>query len=164
MKNFSKRKTILTRHNPLRFSIPRGTVNVSCETDFVKSLPNPDQLPSITLSNVRSGTHSPLMPKISKPPPPSPENRYRNPEKLLKLLYFIPIVVSALRHVPKPGYGLAPRSHTFSTTVDSCSVIPVSRYVVHDNRVCFSPDIVTKPLSFCMLTIISYSVLLITLS
>ncbi|XP_039291677.1 actin-binding LIM protein 3 [Nilaparvata lugens] len=25
-------------------------------------------------------------------------------------------VVSALRHVPKPGYGLAPRSHTFSST------------------------------------------------
>lgn len=26
------------------------------------------------------------------------------------------IVVSALRHVPKPGYGLAPRSHTFSAS------------------------------------------------
>nr|CAH7727599.1 unnamed protein product [Callosobruchus chinensis] len=28
-------------------------------------------------------------------------------------------VVSALRHVPKPGYGLAPRSHTFSTSAGS---------------------------------------------
>ena len=25
-------------------------------------------------------------------------------------------MVSALRHVPKPGYGLAPRSHTFSAS------------------------------------------------
>ncbi|XP_066998830.1 actin-binding LIM protein 1 isoform X6 [Anabrus simplex] len=32
-------------------------------------------------------------------------------------------VVSALRHVPKPGYGLAPRSHTFSSTGGSASNI-----------------------------------------
>ncbi|XP_071441388.1 actin-binding LIM protein 2 isoform X3 [Hetaerina americana] len=32
-------------------------------------------------------------------------------------------VVSALRHVPKPGYGLAPRSHTFSSTGGSVSGI-----------------------------------------
>uniref|UniRef100_A0A1B6IRT1 HP domain-containing protein n=1 Tax=Homalodisca liturata TaxID=320908 RepID=A0A1B6IRT1_9HEMI len=30
-------------------------------------------------------------------------------------------VVSALRHVPKPGYGLAPRSHTFSSTAGSAT-------------------------------------------
>ncbi|KAL1137647.1 hypothetical protein AAG570_009343, partial [Ranatra chinensis] len=30
-------------------------------------------------------------------------------------------VVSALRHVPKPGYGLAPRSHTFSSTTGDFS-------------------------------------------
>ncbi|CAH2005081.1 unnamed protein product [Acanthoscelides obtectus] len=36
-------------------------------------------------------------------------------------------VVSALRHVPKPGYGLAPRSHTFSTSAgSSVPQIPVS--------------------------------------
>ncbi|XP_037913450.1 actin-binding LIM protein 1 isoform X3 [Hermetia illucens] len=35
-------------------------------------------------------------------------------------------VVSSLRHVPKPGYGLAPRSHTFSsaTTTGSAQVAP----------------------------------------
>ncbi|KAL1513257.1 hypothetical protein ABEB36_002687 [Hypothenemus hampei] len=33
-------------------------------------------------------------------------------------------VVSALRHVPKPGYGLAPRSHTFSSTAGSYPHIP----------------------------------------
>ncbi|KYN01897.1 Actin-binding LIM protein 1 [Cyphomyrmex costatus] len=26
------------------------------------------------------------------------------------------VIVSSLRHIPKPGYGLAPRSHTFSST------------------------------------------------
>lgn len=36
------------------------------------------------------------------------------------------VVVSALRHVPKPGYGLAPRSHTFSSTGGSVSNIGVS--------------------------------------
>lgn len=37
------------------------------------------------------------------------------------------LVVSALRHVPKPGYGLAPRSHTFSTSGgSSVPQIPVS--------------------------------------
>jgi hypothetical protein len=35
------------------------------------------------------------------------------------------VVVSALRHVPKPGYGLAPRSHTFSSTGGSVSNIGV---------------------------------------
>ncbi|XP_054288592.1 actin-binding LIM protein 3 isoform X4 [Macrosteles quadrilineatus] len=30
-------------------------------------------------------------------------------------------VVSALRHVPKPGYGLAPRSHTFSSTAGTAT-------------------------------------------
>lgn len=30
-------------------------------------------------------------------------------------------VVSALRHVPKPGYGLAPRSHTFSSTTSAAA-------------------------------------------
>ncbi|KAJ8974053.1 hypothetical protein NQ317_002299, partial [Molorchus minor] len=36
-------------------------------------------------------------------------------------------VVSALRHVPKPGYGLAPRSHTFSSSAgSSVPQIPVS--------------------------------------
>ncbi|XP_060529918.1 actin-binding LIM protein 1 isoform X5 [Cylas formicarius] len=33
-------------------------------------------------------------------------------------------VVSALRHVPKPGYGLAPRSHTFSSSAGSYPQIP----------------------------------------
>lgn len=33
--------------------------------------------------------------------------------------YFTVSVVSALRHVPKPGYGLAPRSHTFSSATVS---------------------------------------------
>ena len=33
-----------------------------------------------------------------------------------------PAVVSALRHVPKPGYGLAPRSHTFSSAGGASSV------------------------------------------
>lgn len=41
-------------------------------------------------------------------------------------------VVSALRHVPKPGYGLAPRSHTFSSSAGSYTHIPVSPSV----RVC----------------------------
>lgn len=39
---------------------------------------------------------------------------------------FMVLVVSALRHVPKPGYGLAPRSHTFSSTGGSVSNIGVS--------------------------------------
>lgn len=30
-------------------------------------------------------------------------------------------MVSALRHVPKPGYGLAPRSHTFSSTTSAAA-------------------------------------------
>ncbi|XP_024223704.1 actin-binding LIM protein 2 isoform X14 [Bombus impatiens] len=33
-------------------------------------------------------------------------------------------VVSSLRHIPKPGYGLAPRSHTFSSTGGSVSALP----------------------------------------
>ncbi|RZC35201.1 actin-binding LIM protein 3, partial [Asbolus verrucosus] len=33
-------------------------------------------------------------------------------------------LVSALRHVPKPGYGLAPRSHTFSSSAGSYPQIP----------------------------------------
>lgn len=40
-----------------------------------------------------------------------------------------PIVVSSLRQVIKPGYGLAPRSHTFSsaTTTGSTHIgVPVS--------------------------------------
>ncbi|XP_044571210.1 actin-binding LIM protein 3 isoform X3 [Drosophila ananassae] len=32
-------------------------------------------------------------------------------------------VVSALRHVPKPGYGLAPRSHTFSSTTSAAATM-----------------------------------------
>lgn len=36
------------------------------------------------------------------------------------------LVVSSLRHIPKPGYGLAPRSHTFSSTGGSVSALPVS--------------------------------------
>lgn len=41
-------------------------------------------------------------------------------------LVLLVVVVSALRHVPKPGYGLAPRSHTFSSTGGSVSNIGVS--------------------------------------
>ncbi|XP_011497253.1 PREDICTED: actin-binding LIM protein 3 [Ceratosolen solmsi marchali] len=33
-------------------------------------------------------------------------------------------VVSSLRYIPKPGYGLAPRSHTFSSTGGSISALP----------------------------------------
>lgn len=32
-------------------------------------------------------------------------------------------VVSSLRHVPKPGYGLAPRSHTFSSTTSAGAIM-----------------------------------------
>lgn len=53
---------------------------------------------------------------------------------LCMLLDIVPIkcknlVVSALRQVPKPGYGLAPRSHTFSsatTTGSARTGAPVS--------------------------------------
>lgn len=45
---------------------------------------------------------------------------------LLGVLVLLVVVVSALRHVPKPGYGLAPRSHTFSSTGGSVSNIGVS--------------------------------------
>lgn len=45
------------------------------------------------------------------------------------------IVVSSLRQIIKPGYGLAPRSHTFSsaTTTGSTHIgVPVSfRHVFH---------------------------------
>lgn len=43
-------------------------------------------------------------------------------------------VVSSLRHIPKPGYGLAPRSHTFSSTGGSVSALPVSLAPRHNRR------------------------------
>ncbi|XP_066906157.1 actin-binding LIM protein 1 isoform X7 [Halyomorpha halys] len=56
-----------------------------------------------------------------------PRNASRSPsassQPSLRLRYQSPInaFVSSLRQVPKPGYGLAPRSHTFSTTTGDFS-------------------------------------------
>ncbi|KAK9501233.1 hypothetical protein O3M35_011983 [Rhynocoris fuscipes] len=56
-----------------------------------------------------------------------PRNASRSPsassQPSLRLRYQSPInaFVSSLRQVPKPGYGLAPRSHTFSSTTGDFS-------------------------------------------
>lgn len=65
-------------------------------------------------------------------------------------------VVSSLRQIPKPGYGLAARSHTFSsaTTTGSAQGAPVSFHCVYNFFLIYFFSFSSSVLFFCFYKIL----------